>query len=432
MKLLKQIFGLEGGETLQKLTLSDVKLKTPQQQVKEAILEKYQTTEEFANAIGLYPESVKVYLRDKNIGSDKFKIKLVNALDKGYDEIVISYKEQISRMVQTIYRDCKEYKSENDLLTMRRLRELCIEYNLDIESMKMDRAMAIYHFYKSEFFKSIELLEMALAKARSLEDKSFEVMFLSDLASIYYSNHRYKQSLEIFNHAEKLIELSAIKDDALFNFNYLFGILLNDTGYHEKAREKFLKASKLASGKVDKGRAIMNIGMSYKKQGEYQTAVEHYTKALQYTKTNAEKQSVIYNNLAELYKVVGDYDRALKYIQRSFELLDYDNQNYYFVTFQTYAQIKALRGELRDVLERLFEIIIERQNAFTHKSFMIKGIETVIQLAYQERNTAILKKIELFLIESFDTIGTNNAEYASELERCLGKILRCYNNRFEI
>jgi tetratricopeptide (TPR) repeat protein len=417
---------------LEKLTLSDVKLKTPRQQVKEAILEKYKTTEEFADAIGLYHESVKVYLRDKNIGSDKFKIKLVNALDKGYDEIVIRYKKQISKMVQTVSRNFKDYKSENDLLAMTKLKQLCIEHNLDIESMKIDRAMARYHFYITEFFKSVELLEMALVKARSLEDKSFEVMCLSDLGLMHYSNHKFNQALEIFTRAEKLTELQAIDNDALFDLNYLFGILLNDTGHHEKAREKFSKAIELASDKVDKGRAIMNIGLSYKKQREYQTAIEHYTEALQYTASNGEKQSVVYNNLAELYKVIGDYDSALKYIQRSFELLDYNNQNYYFITFQTYAQIKALKGELDDVLERLFEIIIERRNIFTDKSFMIKGIETVIQLAYQEGNNTILKRIELFLIESLDTIGTDNTEYASELERCLGKILRCYNSKFEI
>jgi len=88
---------------MDKLALSDIKIKSPGKQIKEKIIDEFGDISNFAKKINMDTNTVKQYLKETKVGSETFKIRLCRIFDKGINELVKSEKEQIKDMVHTIY-----------------------------------------------------------------------------------------------------------------------------------------------------------------------------------------------------------------------------------------------------------------------------------------------------------------------------------------
>lgn len=91
---------------------------------------------------------------------------------------------------------------------------------------------------------------------------------------------------------------------------YLFQNLLDAAlDYEKKAVEHFT----LDRDTTSLGQALRNVGRAYVKREQLDSALVYYTKALSFaTKRN---QSSIYNDIAALYKRIGNEQKALEYIR---------------------------------------------------------------------------------------------------------------------
>ena len=116
---------------MDKLTLSDVKIKTPAEQIEQAIIDKFSDIDNFAKEINIKAETLNQYLKEAKLGSKSFQAKLCEALNMPFNKIIKSKKDQIKDMVQDIYDNIKIYKDIHDIYMFTEVRTLCIDNNLN-------------------------------------------------------------------------------------------------------------------------------------------------------------------------------------------------------------------------------------------------------------------------------------------------------------
>ena len=65
--------------------------------------------------------------------------------------------------------------------------------------------------------------------------------------------------------------------------------------------------------------SLNNLGIYYKRQGDFEKAIEYYTQSLQIREASGDQKRVAtaLNNIGNVYKEQGDYDRAMDYYHRS-------------------------------------------------------------------------------------------------------------------
>ena len=142
--------------------IGDIKLKAPGEQVEEMLIDKFGSIKNFAKEIGMHPRTIRQYLKEKRVGSDGFRVKLTNIFDRGISEIIIPEEEQLKEIVENIYDNITEYKDEEDMEVLKAVKKLCIENELNLQSLKMQRNIAMAYFYRNEADRAIGFMESTI------------------------------------------------------------------------------------------------------------------------------------------------------------------------------------------------------------------------------------------------------------------------------
>jgi tetratricopeptide (TPR) repeat protein len=183
----------------------------------------------------------------------------------------------------------------------------------------------------------------------------------------------------------------------------------------------FKKAWDYEAEGVDKGRVLMNMGVNRKRRGMFKDAERYYKKALEiFEAEDAIQKCDIYNNMAELYKVTGNYGKAMEYILKALIYLDSRDVQRYFVYFHTYIEIKILKGEVSQYLEILIALLSNVQRYFVHKCFIVEGFNTACSIIPEEKS--VLKHLRQELAEAIETTACDNEDYKNELVKCLADV----------
>jgi tetratricopeptide (TPR) repeat protein len=193
---------------------------------------------------------------------------------------------------------------------------------------------------------------------------------------------------------------------------------------YENSRAKLETAMLNAEDSRDLGLTTMNLGMLYKRQKDFITALRHYCKALCFLdKGDLKTKSIVYNNMAEVYKILGQYYKALKYIGKAFDCINDDDLSRLFVCFNTYTEIKILMGERESVLDEFLALLERTDDLHLYKGLIVDGINNMIEVGSEDES--ILKKLEKALLELIEANDSCNAEYVNELHGCLDNIRLC-------
>jgi tetratricopeptide (TPR) repeat protein len=148
------------------------------------------------------------------------------------------------------------------------------------------RYLAIVAGNQSEFTRSLELLEEALTVHRRGEAPDGEGLVLAQMGSTYYNQGRYREARESLELALPIFTASGYK-------------------YRQAA-------------------ATANLGTVIVMQGELGTARRLLTEGLRVSReiSDAEGTGMALGMLGELYRRVGDVDRAERYFRESAEIAD--------------------------------------------------------------------------------------------------------------
>ncbi len=407
---------------MHKLTLSDIKIKKPGKQLEEVIIKTYGSVENFAQLINRYPESISSYLRDKNCGSNKFKTTLLGMLNKSYDDIVKTGKQQIKEMVEAVSCNIKLYDSPKDIAILERLKDLCIKEGMEKETAMMLFNIAVYNRRRANTRVAVELLKHAVSIMDNIEELEYTVKILSELGLAYYLEHAYEKAKAAFQEAESNLEKISVDNNTRFLLYYRIGILLNNISLHSQARERFADAIKYSDNDTDTANATMNIGLTYKKEQNYTKAIEFFNTALKiFNPDNKDEIGKTYNNLAEVYRSMKDYTNALEYIEKALKIEKNTDMRHLSIKVQTYIQIRIDMKEPDNAIEKLLDLLENSGESYSDKKYIASGIEILTKHAVQSKDIKNIDKVKKLIMNIIEKNQLQDS-IIKELKICMGEI----------
>jgi len=404
-----------------KLTKNDIEILHEGQQIKRAVMKKFGSVEEFAKAgnVFLSLDTINNYLRRSKIDSDKFKYRLTIAFMQGYDEFVKTPEQQMKMFTDDIYTHITDYHDEEDINVIDKLKTLCEEYSLKFELAKTHLIIGMYYRQRNEFGKAYSHLQIAEGELQLRNANQLLVSLYAEQAVTYFYAKEYKNAERLYSKIEmRIADCSELDNRALFNYLYYIGILYNNNSKHELAHGFFLKALEYANAGLEHGSVVMNIGLSWKRRGEYHKAIEYYKQALaEFSEVEDISKCVIYNNLAEIYKILKDYDSAISNTKRAFELIGNNKNSFYFMINLTYVQILNDMGNIdfqSDEIDNLLDMIKSSEQYKLQKKYIIECLEYLFTVACNNKNFEFM--VELSKLIAFLIRKGYNDEYTKELK----------------
>ncbi len=178
------------------------------------------------------------------------------------------------------------------------------------------RTIGNIHHALFQYEKSLEVYFEALKYSRDANDKLGIAYIYRNISSVYHFQEKYEISLE---YASKSMELFIEEQDELGLTDALnsVGNTYLKTNQTQKAFEvlnRSLKISDFNNHLKGIAQANTSLGKYYCVVKEYKKAILHHQLAMSAAKEMGEKMliSEIYKNLAEAYKIIGDFEQALQ------------------------------------------------------------------------------------------------------------------------
>ncbi len=425
---------------LMKLTLNDIVIKSAGEQLKEKITDKFGTLKAFADFLGITDRDLRRKLNSKqvelfNSSIVKFKLRLTNIFEASYDELVLTDEKQAIRFVDNLFENIHGYKNEEDMLIIKKLKDLCYSYNLTRELVKIKRIEAIYYYYNDSFNRATDTLRKAIDEATDKSYKNLEIFFICDLAMLYYfkkDNITADQILKTINIAEA--EDNELKKRVCYKYYYNCATLKLSMTYYEEAINYYKKALQYSRDDIDQGVVLSGIGLVYKKKGEYDKALTYYDEALKIQSDN-NTLIITYNNRAELFRCIGDLENAQVEIRKAIKIIEANNINtmHSVIVYKTGFEIEIAKGQVTKTIDKVVEwhYNIEKHHIF--KEYVIEGLEIIITELEKHQSFLDLKKVGILINDLIMKAQTSNeTNYLSDLEKYLGKIVTIFfKNKIE-
>ncbi len=328
----------------------------------------------------------------------------------------------LAAFVDNIVLDIEAYKNSEDIILLTQVTDWCEAKGLPVQQAKMKRNMGMYYFYNKQQDKAYRYINEAVDFFRKRKTGEMLITSLSDLGLLHFFDYQYQLARHYIEEAQRLYRLNRnIRYPVNFLLYYRAGILLSYLKEYDASQKMLETALELARSPHDKGSTVLNMGVNYKRLQRYEEAIACYQKAESlYEPTQLILKCGALNNMAELYKVKGDYDAAIKHIMKAFEYLECKDMAYFFMCFQTYTEIKLLQGEATDIIYQLLDLLRKVKEFFIYKSYIIDGLYIFKKICNKDKQllTDFEKELKLLL----QTAGETSELFRQELDICLDEV----------
>ena len=221
----------------------------------------------------------------------------------------IPERRQIANNVEVVTKRIGEYNRKEDLIVLEKLRDLCIREKLTVETAKMHRNIGMYHFHTNNSTNAVTAMKLAIDLISRENCFDHLIEYYSELGYIYYYNREYIHSKAYYEKAEELIlQVSDIDRHVLFLHYYRYGMLLSSMQEYYCSEQKFKNALIYSGDDKDTALIIMNIGLLYKRQKILKQHSD-ITARLFAWQMGYEVKCNVYNKIAIVYKILGQYKR---------------------------------------------------------------------------------------------------------------------------
>lgn len=406
-------------EAKDKLCVEDIILLTPGQQIRNIIFQKYTSLDIFAEEIGLYTSSLKQYLKSRKLGSNAFKIKLTQALEMGYDEIVKTEEEQVEKYVNDLSKNIKIYNKKEDILVFEKVKDLCLQYELIQELAMIFRCFAWHYFYRNETDKAIEKMKTAINYMKNKKNHEYMIKYMGELAGIYTRSHKDCESEKL------LLEIDAVLKNNNFKTNIMYSVYHNlAVSYFNMKKEKlavkmYEKSLQYAVHSHQKALSLLGIGMIYKREKKYDLAIKHFNDALHNLDKNDTYINYVYNSFAELFREKKEYEKACFYIDKIFNDVKENVLSILDRFFLTFIQIRVEMGREDEIIEKFFDIIEKNSECIFIYGF-VESIEHLIRL--EKNNKPFLDKVRIGFIRIIKKNRIRDSRIVEQLKKYIGEI----------
>jgi tetratricopeptide (TPR) repeat protein len=384
----------------------DIKILNEGQQIRKYILKEYYTINHFYKQNNITKpslKSLKSYLSSDKV-SETFKILTVSLLKKNWNEIVKTKEEQIQHYVNDVTDNINLYTRDVDIHMLEKLKNISKPYTTLYVTMYRNIGMYYYNAFQYNDAVANILLALELLN-NSTTNINLIISLYIDLLTIYFRERVFDKTMKIFNEINIIVSNNSyINSKLLFRLWYVLGQLFrNDMENMDNviAKTMFDRALKLSITNIEKGNTYLQIALIYKKDGDFNKAIKYYQIAQKtYDKDDSIRQSIILNNLADLYKTTGDYSKALTLIEEALLLISFENMTDKTLIFLT-TKLEIVKDvdDRKIIMKKIENILLSDINSF-NKNFIIKSLDILINVAETLNDYEIIKSL-IFIIEQF-------------------------------
>jgi tetratricopeptide (TPR) repeat protein len=210
---------------------------------------------------------------------------------------------------------------------------------------------ACFNFYDARDYKrAIEAGKRAVQKYPNNSGAHF------CLGISYSQIGELKLALEHLKRAESL---TSHKEDLMYIYGWI-GLIYHRMGYLDDALLYHSRSLSLARDLGDRrmqAANLNNIAEIYRKKGEFDKALNYYEESLR-LKTDEKEKATTYNNMALIYNKKGNYQKAVEYLKKAIEIGerygDYHGvSRWKFNLGNTYRKMKDYEKAEKYILEGL-------------------------------------------------------------------------------
>ena len=199
--------------------------------------------------------------------------------------------------------------------------------------------------------KAIEYSERALQTFQKLKQTPFELITLPNLATQHYKNGDTIRAIAYNAKAEELATSLGDKRSLSIIYNNLGDIYLDkDPEKSKQYLEKTLQLKNEMNLKSGLGITQSNLGYIHLKNKEYRRAISYFDEASKQVK--GKQLAMLYNNMKEAYKGIGNSTKALEFSEKSKNLndsiLNTENENN-FLEIQTKYETEKKEKEILEL-----------------------------------------------------------------------------------
>ncbi|MEF9934756.1 MAG: hypothetical protein RR539_04925 [Clostridium sp.] len=339
-----------------KLKLNQIKIISPGIQIKNKILEEFESIDSFAEKFSLYPETVHQYLFRKDLGSTSFKIKLTSAFNTGFNNIYKTEKDQIKEYVESITNNISQYNRVADEKMLDIVKNLCFKNEMFFEFILMCRNYSLYYYGQGLINRSVAYASLVLNFTERTNNKKLDkyIIELLHITSTY--DHK---SIDINKH-KKLIKNYISKKPNI-----------DDREYCE---------------------ICSLIGKIYHNIGEYHNALKYFTSAMEYADSNGVRASE-YIHIAREYQCLGNFNKSLYYYDEFTKIIEPGDYRYsYYLEGMAYLNfVQGYYIEAEEYVNKLIKTtkysIFERKNEFLRTI-----VEVKLKLSKEEEAIKFIEK----------------------------------------
>ena len=180
--------------------------------------------------------------------------------------------------------------------------------------------IAAVYLYTGQFDDALKYYKKALAKQETINDIKGEVITLLSMSYLYFNIGEFDKMVAVCNKALKICE-EADNKEGMANALHMLGSAYYSKGYIRmgiELTEKGLQINRQIGNKPGECKCIRALGMHHYTLGEYDMASQCFQKALEINKQVWIKSYFfIYNGIAEVASARGDFKKALAYYQKA-------------------------------------------------------------------------------------------------------------------
>ncbi|MFZ5353093.1 MAG: tetratricopeptide repeat protein [Bacillota bacterium] len=331
---------------------------------------------------------------------------------KKADILSLSEEVLIKEYVREVFENIRLYKEELDYEIIDILLRTSIENKLSIETIMMYGAKAEYLFGRGDINQAVELFRKAIKLAEK-KDNNLVVLFMVELADLYYREGMLPEAEAEYKLAESYANKQDIDVRTIFKYNYWRGIMLNSINKHFEARELFHTAYQYALTIEQKTAAMLNIGLTYKKEQRFEEAMDIYKKLLSlYGEKDLIGRGAVYNNIAVIEMERGCLKEALKNSIKAITLValttDINNKVKFY---HTYTQVRLMMGG-EAVCSEYFEVLLSTIGRQVNKKFIVADIMSIADMIPAH----MLERLIVVITEMAQ--ASYNEHYINDLHSC--------------
>ncbi len=189
-----------------------------------------------------------------------------------------------------------------------------------------------YFLKKNNFKKSLSNYEEAFSIRKRIFPENHSEMIYSyyNLGYTFMTLSKVSKAFNYFDKAIKVIENTKdLKDYAIVGMVYnAMGYLHYMKGRYDKSEKYCKKFLGIYSEFLDKnhiqiGRSNLVLGIAYRMLLKFEKSIFHYKEAMSIFQSNNDvfSQATIYNNIGNVYRANGEYNKAFKYYNKNLNIL---------------------------------------------------------------------------------------------------------------